>query len=454
MSQPDGSPIFSPPPDHAQKKEVSLSSDIGVVGRDGWVFLGNQHSWDYNQALGCHEVAAEHVDRLAEWVRGMGDFSASRGIPFLFAVAPAKWAIYDDKLELPAERRPSLQDQLLERLADRDDVLDLRPPLRAARARADTYSPLNSHWTDFGAAIAWRAIAAHLSRAFPGETFDPFEGEPDVDTIDAMNECRELMGIEGPNPWTLPIYPRPLPEYDFITRKFDRLQQLGLRQADLLELPMQSDCQAALTGKRALIFRDSTGTQLSPFLTSTFRQSFQFFHMLAVWPDCPPFPSDLGLRCAFASRVEAFKPDVILYVTTERYLAHSINTGAYWSAQKAFDSAPDTHDYCWPMRAGHHFLRFDADLSLAKPVLLDFSDLLQDESGHVLRVRLSAKGAAALCFGFTYDNQPCSEWFWLEPGSNVIYFRVPTPILLGHFWIARHEQSAEVMLSELTVRPC
>jgi GNAT superfamily N-acetyltransferase len=35
---------------------------------------------------------------------------------------------------------------------------DLRVALREGRATADTYSPYNSHWTDFGGWIAWRAI--------------------------------------------------------------------------------------------------------------------------------------------------------------------------------------------------------------------------------------------------------------------------------------------------------
>lgn len=430
-----------------------LDPNEGLVGHDGWVFLGNKYVFERDQALGTHVASDDHIARLAGWVRGMAEAAAAEKVPFLFIVSPAKWAVYPDKIPVSGKPGPSIFDRLQAALGRPDYLVDLRAPLIEARNIADTYSPLNSHWTDFGAAVAWKTIAGRLTDLFPAERFRHSDEEPGVETIDALNECAQLMGVQGENPWTVPVHARSLPNYEFIAHNFDHSLQVGSRQVDLLELPMQTLGHDASSSKKAFIIRDSTGTQISPFMVGAFAKTWQVFHNLAGAVRGPYFPGEAGLRANFIGRIRQYAPDVVLYIVTERYLGLDIDTDAYWAAFKDFENAKADAAHAWPHRPGCRHLRFDDDPTLSKSVCLDLSVFAASDGPRIVRLRLIAKESAAICLGYTQSNVPSSTWYWLEPGVNEVYQQVPAQIDLGHFWIAKHDDSSPLTLAEIEFRP-
>jgi hypothetical protein len=138
------------------------------LGRDGWLFFNHEADSSY--------LAADDprlARRLSAWARALPEWRAwlaERGIRLLIVVAPDKQSVYDDYLPpLPRKLRAAVPlDHLVceWRTADpRLDVIDLRPPLRDARAGRAVYYRTDTHWTPAGAIVGYRAAA----RALPVE---------------------------------------------------------------------------------------------------------------------------------------------------------------------------------------------------------------------------------------------------------------------------------------------
>lgn len=90
------------------------------------------------------------------------------GIDLLLLPVPAKAAIYPERL--PLGRPPELAGRFAPFFAELQrqgvEVLDLEPPLLAAKGRADgpLYCRHDSHWSGEGIAVAARALAARLGK--------------------------------------------------------------------------------------------------------------------------------------------------------------------------------------------------------------------------------------------------------------------------------------------------
>ena len=103
------------------------------------------------------------------------DWLAARGIQYLFIVAPDKHDIYPEMLPgwlqaaAPAGRETKL-DQFLSYMKEHSTVpvLDLRPPLVAAKKIAPTYLQNDTHWNSFGGFVAGQEVVKFLGEKIPG----------------------------------------------------------------------------------------------------------------------------------------------------------------------------------------------------------------------------------------------------------------------------------------------
>jgi len=155
-------------------------TDQVAVGRDQWLFfIGDRVLEDYE---GIDGLTNSQLQAWQEVLEGRQAWLAQRGIACLFVVAPNKESIYPDRLP-DRLRRPGVQtrfDQLLAHLRRHStaEILDLRGALRAARQSGEVYFPLDTHWNDRGALVAYREICAWLQKRLPGIAplaFDDFQ---------------------------------------------------------------------------------------------------------------------------------------------------------------------------------------------------------------------------------------------------------------------------------------
>ncbi|MHC5065571.1 MAG: alginate O-acetyltransferase AlgX-related protein [Planctomycetota bacterium] len=140
-----------------------------VEGRDDWFFFGQPEV--IHDILGLAETSERD---LAAWCRAIEDrrsWLAERGIHYLFVVAPNKSSIYPEMLpeEMQGELRPTRLDRLITYLGANSEarIFDLRPALRENKDWQTLYLSHDTHWSAYGAFIAYRTVLERLREWLP-----------------------------------------------------------------------------------------------------------------------------------------------------------------------------------------------------------------------------------------------------------------------------------------------
>jgi alginate O-acetyltransferase complex protein AlgJ len=140
-----------------------------IIGRDGWLFQTSENVMrDYQNAVPFTEkqlaVFQQNMDGIAAYFK-------QQGKSLVVVIAPNKGSIYPDYLpvEIHKLNPKSRFDQVVEYLQahGQTQILDLRPKLIAARKDQLVYYQTDSHWTEFGAYIAYREILKSLQPNHP-----------------------------------------------------------------------------------------------------------------------------------------------------------------------------------------------------------------------------------------------------------------------------------------------
>lgn len=424
------------------KLGTTSNTSIGMVGTDGWVFLGDSFDHNVAQALGRRVYDPQEVARWSETLKEEQAWLNHRGIPLLFVVAPAKWSIYPDRLPAWAQKQVGTHSfDLLLRSPLHLPLIDLRPVLRNARATADTYSPLNSHWTDYGAWVAWKAIAKRLGSMetkLAGLYVPAADG---ATTVDYGSEFRDMISLPEKNRWTLPRLEKPLPSYEIVAPNGSTSMVPGLTDTGLLDLPRTTRNPSVKNNIRALVLRDSMGDSLSPYLQAAFRETTQVNHSLNAPNLAPNVPA----------LVEDTKPDLVLYVMTERYLDRVPGGLELWKAANDFDLSASGQVGAWkPGGTADGKVRVEGSPSLNAPVSLYWPG--GDNRPHVVRIDLNAKWSGQLQVQLYAKGKPYVLGEPYAVGNNQLYFNLPAYVDGSRVTLARGSGSAAVSLQGVTVR--
>jgi hypothetical protein len=173
----------------AYASHLAAEDEVYVRGADGQVFFNDWVWKNFSQAVGRTHDNPRQLRRWARWIRAQTRIAARHGSRLEVIVAPAKWDVYKETLPAWAKElkgRTTYED-LLQTYPDLP-LIDVRGTLREHRTTAPTYAPLNSHWTTYGAYVAWQAVAACLS-TLPGI---PTVHVPRLKGIDRVDEGSEF----------------------------------------------------------------------------------------------------------------------------------------------------------------------------------------------------------------------------------------------------------------------
>lgn len=248
---------------------VSPSPTV-IRGKDGWLFYADDGALD--DLLNAVPLTDAELARWTVTLQHTCDALQARGIAYLFVVAPDKHAIYPEFLPdgLHGAPGPSRADQLMAHLRAHSTVpvLDLRPALLDAKRDARVYHRTDSHWNDLGALVASQQILARLHELTGGLL--PALAPPPASAFyrrDGRAPGKDLARMLGLERW--------LDEDD------SRLRPRAGR-ARIVE-PLNPDpgndigrlatevAQPDLP--RAVIYRDSFGSALVPFLAESFSRA-------------------------------------------------------------------------------------------------------------------------------------------------------------------------------------
>jgi alginate O-acetyltransferase complex protein AlgJ len=244
---------------------VSPSAAV-VKGQDGWFFYGDDNAID-----DYAHVEPMTPEALANWraaLAGARDWLRSRGVAYVFTVAPDKHVFYGE--EMPATIKQvgdvSRADQLFTAMQDTGLAVDVRPWLFEAKAHERIYHQTDTHWNDRGAIVAYQriidAVRTRVPRTPAAWTRNDFE------PVDRRVEGMDLAGMMG--------LTRVLREVDLALvprrpRRARVVEPAGGAPKDQEGRLVTEIDDASLP--RALIFRDSFVSPLVPFLSEHFSRA-------------------------------------------------------------------------------------------------------------------------------------------------------------------------------------
>lgn len=230
---------------------MTSAVDNVVVGGDGWLYYaGAMPDYQRTNLLSDRALCniAYDLGLIERYVRAQG-----KG--FCVAVAPNKTSLYPQRLpyyELPGAGESNLQ--RLTALLDEQGVthVDLREALLAQDETL--YYHRDSHWNDAGALVGYQAIMAALER------------EPDEYPRTAPSEQGHVGDVDGMlHPLTAREERGPL--WDD-SRRFAYTN--GATSVEDATIETKSTSQDA--SGTVLVFRDSFGNALLPFLATSYRR--------------------------------------------------------------------------------------------------------------------------------------------------------------------------------------
>lgn len=242
---------------------------LGWIGRDGWLFLNVA---DPYQGKPDKPTVGERVTRWADALAERHEYMKSRGIRYVVLLAPEKSSVYPEHLRGYVARHPPPEPaaKLAELLAARGvPCVNPLPQLLAEKERTShpLYYKHDSHWTHDGARVAYRLLAKEISGLTPLN-----DDDYDVTPTTFEGDLGRHVGL-------------PESEWGEPGRRFTVRNRVVMRDdspAWVAGLPADAKprhlpprvylCDAA-TGPSVVLFRDSFGEQLVPFLSAEFRRA-------------------------------------------------------------------------------------------------------------------------------------------------------------------------------------
>lgn len=272
-------------------------SRLVLAGREGWFYYADDYSLEDYRSLVPFSDA-----ELARWkqvLEARQAWLARHGIRFLVVLCCDKHVIYPEYLPAGVERRrdPFRVEVLADFLSRQTSipVVSFKPELEAAKQSGRIYHRTDSHWNDAGAYVGYHAILTRLGEWFPAvkpmppESFTLQEVETPGWDLAVMMKLQDV--IREQDRQLVPKAVRPF--------RVTKEESAGERW-NSGRIVTETDDEALPS---AVVFRDSFGSALVPFLARHFRRG-EF-----LWQ----YEFD-------ASRVLAAKPDVVIFLMTSRRL--------------------------------------------------------------------------------------------------------------------------------------
>lgn len=264
-----------------------------LIGKDKWLFLINQVSGNYSDFMKENLVSDEQAELFSQNILSIQNWCKQNDIKFLFVIAPNKHSIYPEKYSLKRPSGITRSDQLTEKLNqnninylfNRDLLLDSKN-----NEKDILYYETDTHWNELGSYLSFLSIQENLENQFQTTKF------PIVDKVYTVkNENNgDLLQMIGLKTF------RPKTEINFSVHKNNNFKYL--KNADYDGIITENVDKSLPT---ALIYRDSFGSALVPFLST------QFSKVDYEWKLLTSDDKDFILQQ---------KPDILIFEIVERNL--------------------------------------------------------------------------------------------------------------------------------------
>jgi hypothetical protein len=297
--------------------ESSISSEPNkvVIGKGGWLFLGNHYANVLQQVRGEDNTSDADLSRWADEMKSKQDFHSTIGIETLFVIAPNKHSIYPEFLPdwiNPATFNPvkKLESKAIDKGIN---FIHLADSLKREKSAAKLlYRKTDTHWNEYGSHIAYSKILASSSSLLNRNLASVKLSGIEHKTVNG-GDLSAFLKIENS-----------LQESDFIVNYDDKYTPVISKKIEYNPLNSSGKSRElknqltsvnkngaitknvnALNTQTLLWFRDSFGNVNSPLFQATFETIFQLHYNLTDSTD-------------IAELLIKKQPDLILYQIVER----------------------------------------------------------------------------------------------------------------------------------------
>jgi hypothetical protein len=314
-----------------------MVKDKVIVGKDGFLFLGNKYNSVAHQTTGVVRPSEGAVERWSDRLKYLQQWYEKRGIKFLLVIAPNKHSIYREKLpDWMAYEDKTVTDDIMRFAKSKNlNILDLRAIFDSYKKSSPKllYQKSDTHWNNIASGIAYNqtietinAIYAINLKRVSFETVDKKYRSGD---LSGFLKIGDLLGLDYEN-----IYQYQLKKstVEFSTLKLGQYDSMKMKRIKnrnffINRLNYLIKNQKALNSENLLFVCDSfasNGAQNvgnSILYNETFNSVVQlYFHMLPQLKE--PYLEAL---------VKRFDIKTVIYQVVERdifeklYLGDNIN---------------------------------------------------------------------------------------------------------------------------------
>ena len=297
-----------------QQQASSQQPNVGaLVGKEGWYFLVNDTNKCLDQYRGLLRFGSEEIRAYNQIFAERQKYFSEKRIPYLFAVVPGKESVYREFLPAGIERhREGLPlDQLIKasKFISGFKIIDLRAALISNKQFGQLYYKADAHWNHAGAYFAYAHIMNELKAHFPKIAPLPLEQfeTKEISRTENDLERKEQFEFKGGN------FIRAAEQKALFTEKSLQFVRKGGFKAKYVKTPEHLKVsktretvvfeQADKNLPTAVVFRDSFGDWIIPFLSEHFRR------VVYVWQ------SSINKKV-----IETEKPDVVIHLAVDRFL--------------------------------------------------------------------------------------------------------------------------------------
>jgi alginate O-acetyltransferase complex protein AlgJ len=276
--------------------KVSPSARV-VVGKQGWLYYAGENSMDYYRAIG--QLDPDQLETWRNILVAKRQWLANRRIAYAFMVAPSKESIYPEFIpdRIVKDDGPVIFDQLNDYLGKNTDfrIIDVRRTLIEGKKKSPVYHMADSHWTELGAYLAYARLIDSLG--VPSLHLSPLSLD-NFTLAEVKNSGGDLARMTAVAPSA---------EETILALHARRPRNAS--QADV-GYPVQNMHVTAFENKqrpgpRAVMFCDSFGDELKPYLAEHFSRIV--------------YVQGTSLQIAFDVKIiEKERPDIVIDEMAER----------------------------------------------------------------------------------------------------------------------------------------
>ena len=141
-----------------------------IIGKDGWLFLGNSYSNVIDETIGYSTFSGNDLDTLLSIIKEREQWLSERNINYYLCIAPNKHSVYYKKTPnyikyKPDETKLNILKSYLHN--NNFELIDLKDNFHQHIDSIRLFHKTNTHWNEFGAFLGYQVLLNKIKLDFP-----------------------------------------------------------------------------------------------------------------------------------------------------------------------------------------------------------------------------------------------------------------------------------------------